>query len=84
MCVMNETSLATSGHNWRNLLSNDLSTIQEKNDTKAAKHCQQALAMLIPKYEHFPDVKTQSTAGEPVTWQGNNYPSGMLPTENVV
>ena len=40
--------------------------------------------MLVPKYEHFPDVKTQSTAGEPVTWQGNNYAPGVLPTEHVV
>ena len=57
---------------------------KRKNDTKAAKHHQQALAMLVPKYEHFPDVKTWSTAGEPVTWQGNNYPPSMLPTEHVV
>ena len=68
MRVVNETLLAMSGQNWHNLLSNDLSAIQEKNDTKAAKHHQQALAMLVPKYEHFPDVKTWSTAGEPVTW----------------
>ena len=79
MRVMNETLLAMSGQNWRDLLSNDLSTIQEKNNTKAAKCHQQALAMLVPKYEHFPYVKTWSTAGEPVTWQGNNYPPGMLP-----
>ena len=81
MHVMNETSLAMSGQNWHNLLSNDLSAIQEKNDTKAAKHRQQALDMLVPK---FTDVNTRSTAGEPVTWQGNNYPPSVLPSKHVV
>lgn len=84
MRVANETSLAMSGQNWRDLLSNDFNAIQEKDDTKAAKRRQQVLAMLVPKYEHFPDVKTRSTAGEPITWQGKNYLPGVLPAEHVV
>ena len=84
MRVANETSLAMSGQNWRDLLAIDLSAIQEKNDTKAAKRRQQILAMLTPKYEHFPDIKTRSTTGEPVTWQDKNYPPGVLPADHVV
>ena len=84
MHVANETSLAMSGQNWRDLLSTDLSAIQEKNNTKAAKRRHQILAMLTPKSGHFPDVKTRSTAGEPVTWQDKNYPPGILPADHVV
>jgi hypothetical protein len=84
MRVANETSLAMSGQNWRDLLATDFSAIQEKKDTKAAKRRQQILVMLTPKYEHFPDVKTRSTVGEPVTWQGKNYPPGILPADHVV
>ena len=84
MRVANETSLAMSGQNWRDLLSIDLSAIQEKNDTKAAKRRQQILAMLTPKSEQFPGVKTRSTAGKPVTWQDKNYPPGVLPADHVV
>ena len=40
--------------------------------------------MLTPKSELFPEVKTRSTAGEPMTWQGNNYPPGVLPVDHVV
>ena len=84
MRVANETLLAMSNQNWRDLLAPDFSAIQEKKDTKAAKCCQQILAILTPVYEHFPDVKTWSTAGEPVTWQGKNYSPGILPADHVV
>jgi len=84
MRVANETSLAMSGQNWRDLLAIDLSAIQNKNDTKAAKRRQQILATLTPKYEHFPDVKTRSTAGEPVIWQDKKYPPNVLPADHVV
>jgi hypothetical protein len=84
MRVANETSLAMSGQNWRDLLATDLSAIQEKSDTKAAKRRQQILAMLTPKSDLFPDVKTRSTAGEPVIWQGSKYPPGMLPADHIV
>ena len=84
MRVANETSLAMSNQNWLDLLAADFSAIQEKKDTKAAKCCQQILAILTPVYEHFPDVKTQSTVGEPVTCQGKNYSPGILPADHVV
>jgi hypothetical protein len=84
MRVANETSLAMSGQNWRDLLAMDLSAMQEKSDTKAAKRRQHILAMLTPKSDLFPHVKTRSTAGEPVTWQGNNYPPGVLPADHTV
>lgn len=84
MRVANETSLAMSGQNWRDLLVTDLSAIQEKSNTKAAKRRQRVLAILTPKSELFPDVKTRSTAGEPVTWQGSKYPPGMLPADHII
>jgi hypothetical protein len=84
MRVANETSLAMSSQNWRDLLATDLSAIQENSDTKAAKRRQQILVIFTPKFELFPDVKTRSTAGEPVTWQGNKYPPGVLPADHIV
>jgi hypothetical protein len=84
MRVANETSLAMSGQHWRDLLATDLSTMQEKSDTKAAKRRHQIQAMLTPKSNLFLDVKTRSTAGEPVTWQGNRYPPGVLPADHIV
>ena len=57
MRVATETSLAMLSQNWRDLAI-DLSAIQEKSDTKAAKHCQQIMAMLTPKSEIFVEVKT--------------------------
>jgi hypothetical protein len=84
MRVTNELSLAMSGQNWRDLLATDFSAIQEKNNTKAAKRRQQILAMLASKSGLFPDVKTRSTAGEPVTWQGNKYPPGVLPADHII
>jgi hypothetical protein len=83
MRVANETSLAMSGQNWRDLLATDLSVIQN-SDTKAAKRRQKILALLTPKSEHFLDIKTRSTAGEPITWQGSNYPPGLLPADHIV
>ena len=82
--VANETSLAMSSQNWRDLLAIDLSAIQEKSDTKAAKRRQQILAMLTPKSELFLGMKTRSTRGEPVPWQGNKYPPGVLPADHIV
>ncbi|KAF8805279.1 hypothetical protein BYT27DRAFT_7258384 [Phlegmacium glaucopus] len=49
------------------------SNTQEKGDTKAAKCRQQILNMLTPKSDFFPEIKTRSTAGEPLIWQGKKY-----------
>ena len=58
MRVATEMSLAMSSQNWCNLLAIDLGTIQEKSDTTAAKCCKKIMAMLTPKSELFPEVKT--------------------------
>jgi hypothetical protein len=79
-----ETSLAMSAQNWRDLLTSDLSTIHEKSDTKAAKRRQQNMVLLTPKSELFPGIKTRSTSGEPMTFQGNKYPPGLLPADHIV
>jgi hypothetical protein len=84
MRLASETSLAMSAQSWRDLLAIDLSAIHEKSDTKAAKRRQLIQALLTPKSEHFPDIKTRSTSGEPVIWQGNKYTPGLLPADHIV
>lgn len=73
-----------SGQNWRDFLAIDISTTLEKKDTKAAKRRQQILVMLKPKTDLFPDVKTRSTTGEPITWQGKKYITGVLPADHII
>jgi hypothetical protein len=73
-----------SAQNWRDLLAFDLSTIHEKSDTKAAKRRQQNMVLLTPKFELFPGIKTRSTSGEPMTFQGNKYPPAILPADHIV
>ena len=84
MRATNEASVAMSGQNWRDFLATDLSTTSEKKDTKAARRRQQILDMLTPKSDLFPDVKTRSAAGEPITWQGKKYIPGILPADGIV
>ena len=81
MCVTNKVSVAMSGQNWRDFLATDLNATLEKKDTTVAK-CHQH--MLTPKSDLFPDVKTQSTTGEPITWQGRKYIPGILPADNII
>ena len=83
MRLATETSLAMSAQNWRDLLAIDLSAVHERSDTKAAKRRQQNMAMLTPKFELFP-VKTRSTTGEPISFQGKEYTPGILPADHVV
>jgi hypothetical protein len=82
MRVMNEASVAMSGQNWRDFLATDLSTTSEK-DTKAAKRRQQILDMLTPRSDLFP-VKTRSTTGETMIWQGRKYIPTVLPADNII
>ena len=90
MRVMNEASVAMSGQSWRDFLATDLSTISEKSftsekkDTKAARRRQQILDMLTPRSYLFPDVKTRSTTGEPIIWQGKKYVPGILPADHII
>jgi hypothetical protein len=81
---MNEASVAMSGQNWRDFLAIDISSTFEKKDTRAAKRRQQILVMLTPKTDLFPDVKTRSTTGEPITWQGRKYIPGVLPADHII
>jgi hypothetical protein len=81
---MNKASVAMSGQNWRDFLAIDISSPLEKKDTRAAKRRQQILAMLTPKTDLFPDVKTRSTTGEPITWQGKKYIPGVLPADHII
>ena len=73
-----------SAQSWHDLLAIDLSATHEKTDTKAEKRRQQILALLIPKSDHFPEIKTRSTSGEPVIWQGNKYTPAVLPADHIV
>jgi hypothetical protein len=82
MRVMNEASVAMSGQNWRDFLATDLSTTSEK-DTKAAKCRQQILDKLMPRSDLFP-VKTRSTTGEPMFWQGRKYIPTVLPADQII
>ena len=73
-----------SGQSWHNFLATNLSTISEKKDTKVAKHRQQILDRLTPSSGLFPDVKTQNTTGELITWQGKKYIPGVLPADHII
>jgi hypothetical protein len=84
MRIATETSLAMSAQHWRDILAFDLSAVQGKSDSKATKRRRLILDMLTPKSGHFPEVKTRSTSGEPVTWQGNGYALGVLPPDHIV
>jgi hypothetical protein len=84
MRLATETSLAMSAQSWRDLLAIDLNAIHEKSDTKAARRRHLILALLTPKSEHFPNMKTRSTSGEPTIWQGNKYTPAVLPADHIV
>ena len=60
------------------------SVLSRKEKHQAAKRHQNIQAILIPRSEHFPDVRMRSSAGKPVNWQGNNYPPGVLPADHFV
>ena len=83
MCVANKSSLALSNQSWHTFLSID-NTIPEKGETKAACHQQEVLNIILPKSDMYPGVEKQSGLMGPIVWQGREYPSGVLPPENVV
>ena len=84
ICVAHDGSLAMSGQSWRDFLATDFSSFSDKGDTKAARHCEHILDILMPKFLSDPEVKVQSNAGEPFIWQGVNYPLSVLPPDHVV
>jgi hypothetical protein len=82
MRLQKEPSLAMSSQHWRTFLSMDLS-VPNEGSTKAAKRRQDVLDMLVPKSSIYPEIQTRSTS-KPFVWQGKEYPSGVLPHEDVV
>ena len=64
-------------------LLND-NTVPERGETKAAHHCQQVLDILLPNPNIYPRVEKWSGLMGPIVWQGREYPSGVLPPENVI
>ena len=83
MRVKKESSLALSNQSWRTFLSID-SIVPEKGETKTAHRRQEALDMILPNPDMYPGVEKRSGLMGPIVWQGKEYPSGVLPPENVV
>jgi hypothetical protein len=83
MRLQKEPSLAMSGQHWRTFLAMDFS-VPENGSTKAAKRRQDVLDMLIPNSSLYPEVHKRGTSKQPLIWQGKEYPSGVLPPEDVV
>ena len=77
-----------SSQDWHTFLSTDLSVPEKgvlgKDLTKVAMCCQNILNMLVPKSSIYPEVQTRSTVKQLLVWQGKEYPSGVLPPEDVV
>jgi hypothetical protein len=72
-----------SSQHWRTFLSMDLS-VPDEGSTKAAKRRRDVLDMLVPNSSIYPEVQTRSTTKQLLVWQDKEYPSGVLPPEDVV
>ena len=83
MHVAKEPSLALSNQSWRTFLSID-STVPGNGETKAARRRQEVLNIILPNADMYPGVERRSGLMGPIVWQGREYPSGVLPPENVV
>ena len=83
MRVAKEPSLALSNQSWRTFLSIDNSA-PEKKETKASCRCQEALDLILPNPDMYPGVVQQSSSMGSMVWHGREYPSGVLPPENVM
>jgi hypothetical protein len=60
-------------------------TVLKKGEIKAAHHRQEVLNIILPKSYVYPGVEKQGgLMGGPIVWLGREYPSGVLPPENVV
>jgi hypothetical protein len=85
MRVAKEPSLALSNQSWRTFLSIDnCNTVVGKGETKAARRRQEVLDIILPNPDMYPGVEKRSSLMGPIVWQGREYPSGVLPPENVV
>jgi hypothetical protein len=83
MRVAKEPSLALSNQSWRTFLSID-NTVSQKGETKAARSRQEVLDIMLPSPDMYPGVEKRSGLMGPIVWQGREYPTGVLPPENVV
>lgn len=83
MRLQTEPSLAMSSQHWRTFLSMDLS-VPVEGSTKAARRRQEVFDMLVPNSSTYPEVQTRSITNRLLVWQGEEYPSGVLPPEDVV
>jgi hypothetical protein len=80
-----EPSLALSNQSWHTFLSIDNTSLGNlKEETKAA-HChKEVLDILLPNPDMYPRLEKQSSSIGPIVWQGREYSSGVLPSENIV
>ena len=83
MRLQTEPSLAMSSQYWRTFLSMDLS-VPVQGSTKAAKRRQEVFDMLVPNSSTYPEVQARSVTNRLLVWQGEEYPLGVLPPEDVV
>ena len=83
MHVAKEPFFALSNQSWHTFLSID-NTMPEKRETKAA-HChQEVLDIILSTSNMYPGVEKQSGSMGPIVWQGREYPSGVLLSEDIV
>ena len=83
MRVAKEPSLALSNQSWRTILGTG-NSVSGGKDTKAARRRQETLDIILPKPDMYPGVEKRSGLMGPIVWQGREYPSGVLPPENVL
>jgi hypothetical protein len=83
MRVAKEPSLALSNKSWCTYLSID-NSVPGKGDTKASRRRQEVLDILLPSPDMYPGVEKWNDLMGPIVWQGKEYPSGVLPPDNVV
>ena len=83
MHVAKEPSLALSNQSWGAFLSINNSVL-EKKETKASRHRQEAFDIVLPNFDMYPGVVQRSGSMGSTIWHGREYPSGVLPSENVM
>jgi hypothetical protein len=85
MRMAKKPSLALSNQSWCTFLSIDNTSLGNlKEETKAAHHHKEVLDILLPNPNMYPRLERRSSSMGPILWQGREYPSGVLPPENVV
>ena len=83
MRVAKEPSLALLNQSWCTILGTG-NSVSGGKDTKAVRRRQETLDIILPKPNMYPRVEKRSGLMGPIVWQGREYPSGVLPPENVL